>query len=202
MIEAFDPRDLAGNYVFNSMVEHRIAHILSEVSGLEAHDFCMDSPRPEYDFKLDQLPVELKITNSVYLPVEVSKDVEGTIPSGLAVSTAPYILYLSHGHGPRSPAGDPGKACVKVRMIERKWLLRNAKKYEPTVYQSGSVTEHAVVHYIRQDYLVNDLWLGDMNFKQSETDQRWLMDTTTFTPSRQCGGILRSLNEAFIAGDI
>lgn len=194
--------DSSTGYVYNDLVEREVAQMLSRACGLPASDFGTGVARPEYDFRLGELPVELKITDGVYLPVETSKDPEGLVPSGVAASIAPYILYLSHGHGARGPNGEEGEPCVKVRMVERKWLLRTARKTPPSTYTNGKTSEHATVFYIKQSFLQNDLWLGDMGFTQSEDGTRWLFDTATFVPSKKCAGILQSLNEAYKQGDI
>lgn len=193
-----DPTQLT-DYAYNGIVERVVGHLLSDESGLPDHDYCFGEAREGYDFRIGQIPVELKITNNVYLPVEVSKDLEGKVPSGVAVSIAPYILYLSHGHGPKSEGSQP---CVKVRLLPRKWLLKEAKKSPPSVYTNGKQTEHATVHYIKQDFLKDDIWLGDMQFKLDETTGRYLYDTSTFVPSAKAGAMLRWLNQGYIDGDI
>lgn len=193
-----DPTHLT-DYAYNGIVEKAIGQLLAKESGLLDRDYCFGEARPEYDFLLGHLPIELKITDNVYLPVEVSKDLEGNVPSGVAVSIAPYILYLSHGHGPKSEGSQP---CIKVRLLPRKWLLKQAKKSAPTVYTNGKETEHATVYYIKQDFLKDDIWLGDIQFKLDETTGRFLYDTSTFVPSHKAGAMLRWLNQGYIDGDI
>jgi hypothetical protein len=194
-----DPTELAFDYVYNDLVEREIASILSKLSGLPVSGFGEHCPRPEYDFFLGQLPVELKITNGVYLPVEVAKDEACTIPSGVAVSIAPYILYISHGHGSKA---DGSKPVAKVRMLPRKKLLSDARRTPASFYTKGGPTQHALVHYLKGPFFTGDIWLGDMEFKQDEKGERWLYDTSTFTPSRKAAGMLQWLNKGYIDGDL
>lgn len=191
--------DSSTGYVYNNLVEREIARLLSEVSGLPASDFGGEQPRAEYDFKLGDLPVELKITSGVYLPVEVAKDEACTIPSGVASSIAPYILYISHGHGSKEGGSQP---VAKVRMLPRKKLLLEARKTPPSFYKQPNSTECAVVHYLKGPFFKGDIWLGDMGFTMDEKGEQWLYDTAAFEPSRKAGAMLRWLNQGYIDGDI
>lgn len=194
-----DPTELANDYVYNALVEKAVAQMLSNVSGLPISHLSEDIARPEFDFMLGSLPIELKITNGVYLPVEVAKDEAGTIPSGVAISIAPYILYISHGHGRKIDGSPP---VAKVRMLSRKQILIDARKSPPSFYTKGTPSQHALVHYLTGPFFANDLWLGDMEFKHDKTGDRWLYDTETFTPSHKAGGILNWLNQGYVDGDI
>lgn len=194
-----DPTELAFDYVYNDLVERAVALMLSDLSGLPVSQFGEHCPRPEFDFYLGSTPMELKITNGIYLPVEVAKDIEATIPSGVAVSIAPYILYISHGHGSKEGGSRP---VAKVRMLPRKKLLSAARKTPPSFYTSGGPTQHALVHYLKGPYFNGDIWLGDMEFKQTENSEKWLYDTDTFVPSRQASGWLNCMNQGYIDGDI
>lgn len=191
--------DNSTGYVYNDLVEREIARLLSQVSGLPATDFGTNAARPEFDFILGDLPIELKITDGVYLPVEVAKDEACTVPSGVAVSIAPYILYISHGHGSKQEGSKP---VAKMRMLPRKRLLSDARKTPPSFYKQPNGTECAVVHYLKGPFFTGDIWLGDMGFAQDEKKERWLFDTSTFTPSRKAGDMLRWLNQGYIDGDL
>lgn len=186
-------------YTYNDIVEREIGRILSHVSGLPVSRFSENVARPEYDFYLGDLPVELKITNGVYLPVEVAKDEAATIPSGVAASIAPFILYISHGHGNKAGGSAP---VAKVRMLERKRILRECRNSPPSFYPGKTENEGALVYYLKGPFFTNDMWLGDMEFRQDEKQEKWLYDTSTFVPSRRAAGFLQSINSAYIAGDI
>lgn len=194
-----DPTELALDYAYNDVVERAVATLLSTVSGLPATQFGDNTPRPEFDFYLGSMPMELKITNGVYLPVEVAKDEAGTIPSGIAVSIAPYILYISHGHGRKSDGSPP---VGKIRLFPRKALLKSARKTPPSYYTAGGPSQHALVHYLKGPFFTGDVWVGDVGFKQSERGDRWLYDLSTFLPAKNVGAKLRWLNQGYIDGDI
>lgn len=192
--------DGSTSYDYNDLVEREIARLLSHVSGLAASGFSDGSARPEFDFMLGQLPVELKITSGERLPVEVAKDKEGLIPSGVAVSIAPYIVYISNGHGAKSNGSKP---VGKVRMLSRKKLLAAAKRSPPSFYKMGdpNSTENALVCYLGP-FFNDDLWLGDMQFVQDSKQEKWLYDTDTFVPSHKAAGYLRWVHQGYIDGDI
>jgi hypothetical protein len=192
--------DSSTGYLYNELVEQEIARLLAMISGLSASDFGAGTARPEYDFKLGELPIELKITDGEKLPVEVAKDAAGLISSGIAISIAPYILYLSNGHGSRSEGSRP---VGKLRLLSRKKLLAAAKKTPPSFYTKGdpNSTENALVCYLGP-FFNDDIWLGDMQFAQDEKKERWLFDTSTFVPSQKAGAMLCWLNKGYIDGDI
>lgn len=194
-----DPTELAFDYAYNYVVEQAIASLLSSTSGLPITQLGGTGARPEFDFYLGSTPVELKITNGVYLPVEVAKDLAATIPSGIAVSIAPYILYVSHGHGAKANGSPP---VAKVRMLPRKKLLSDARKTPPSFYTNGGPSQHALVHYLKGPFFTGDIWLGDMEMKLSESGEKWLYDTDTFAPSHKAGAMLNWINQGYIEGDI
>jgi hypothetical protein len=194
-----DPTELAFDYVYNDIVERAVAQLLSRISGLPVTQFGEHAPRPEFDFYLGSTPVELKITSGVYLPVEVAKDLGATIPSGVAISKAPYILYISHGHGAKADGSPP---VAKVRMLPRKKLLSDARKTPPSFYTKGGPSQHALVHYLKGPFFTGDIWLGDMSLKQSENGDKWLYDLDSFVPSRKAHSLLNWINQGYIDGDI
>lgn len=194
--------DTSTGYVYAELVERDIAQLLSSLSGLPVSQLGSSSARPEYDFLLGDLPMELKITEGEKLPVEVAKDESGSVPSGVSVSLAPYILYLSNGHG-RKAAGSP--PAGKLRLLNRRWLIKQAQKTSPSFYRvSPSSTENALVHYVGPFFNgePNELWLGDMEYVQDASGERWLYDTSTFVPSHKAAGLLRWIHQAYIEGDI
>lgn len=192
-----DPTELAFDYVYNDIVERAIARLLATVSGLPVSDFGNGTPRPEYDFKLGELPIELKITSGVYLPVEVAKDEHRTIPSGIATSIAPYILYVSHGHGQRSTGSQP---VAKMRLMPRKQLLRDIRNTPPSFYRGDTPSQDALVFYLKGPYFNNDIWLGDLPMVQS--GDRWLYDAGNFIPAKTAGDKLRWIHQGYLDGDI
>lgn len=183
------------DHAYNGICEREIARILSELSGLSAHDFSC-GPRSEYDWLLGCLPMELKMSSHFALPVELSKDREGLIPSGIAVTKAPYVLFITNGHA-KDEIGNT-KAVAKVRLFKTRWLIRTARAIEPTQYEGLTESQHAYVHYIMTEFHRNDFWLGDMEFVQKEG--KWFIDTSTFVPSRKAAGILTGLEQEFKDG--
>lgn len=195
--------DSSTSYDYNDLVEREVARILTELSGLPASDFSTGCARPEYDFMLGQLPIELKITSGEKIPVEVAKDQQGLTASGVAVSIAPYILYISNGHGYKSQGS---RAVGKMRLLKRKWLLSEARKSPPSFYKGGdpNSTENALVCYLGPFFNgePREFWLGDMEFTQDSKQEKWLYDTGTFVPSRKAAGYLQSIHQGYIDGDI
>lgn len=184
------------DHTYNGICERAIGRLLTRISGLPAHDFS-EGPRSEYDWMLGHLPMELKMSSHFALPVEMSKDREGLIPSGVAVTTAPFVLFITNGHGPK---GMDGKSTpvAKVRMFETKWLKREARKVEPTEYVGDTDSQTSYVHYIKTEFHNNDIWLGDMQFVRKE--DKWFIDTDTFIPSRYAGGALNTMELEYING--
>lgn len=158
------PQYSAHSYDYNDRVEKAIASLLSEITGLDATDFgSVGVPRPEYDFKLGGVQVELKTSMSASVPVELYKDDEETIPAGLLASTAPLVVTLSLGK--RSNFGEVGK----LRVFKRNTLLTAAPKfgkrhfYEGASSSQGSVT-YSIPEYATRD--IRDVWLGDVPLRE------------------------------------
>lgn len=193
------PKWLAFDYDHNDIVEREIARLLSEVSGLPASEFGNGTPRLEFDFILGSMPLEVKITNGVALPVEVSKMQNGSVPSGVASSKAPYIVYLSHGHGERAEGSPP---VGKLRLLPRKKLLTMARQSQPTFYKGTTASQDALVHYVQGPYFTDDIFVGNMEFKYSESDDIWMYDTSTFVPHTYAGARIRWAHQGYVDGDI
>jgi hypothetical protein len=191
-----DVKALAEDYTYVGIVERTIGKLIGNLVDLPVTDFTEDVARPEYDFLVGDLPVELKITDGFMIPVEMSKGEDGSVPSGVAVTKAPYVLYISNGRA-RDEEGE-GHPAAKVRLFETNWLIKTAKQIEPRRFKGPKASEDANVHYIKGPWHNKDIWLGDMQY--AESGGRWFIDTDTFTPSRQAIGAIQLLEQEYRDG--
>lgn len=152
--------DIAGgpnSYDLNDLVERDIAGIFAAASGLTAGGFGEGVARPEYDFTIGGMPIELKITKGIDVPIEIGKDRDLILAAGLFVTKAAWWIFLMDGK-----ESDIG--CGKFRAYSVK-ALRNAvyggkMKGLPTYYPGASASQCALVHYM-EPFAIPDMWLGN-----------------------------------------
>lgn len=153
------PAYCAKSYDYNDLVERDIARIICEIAKVTVSDYGIGIARPEFDFKLDGVPFELKTSMKNSIPVELYKDDEETIPSGLLTSTSPFVITLSIGH--RSNVGEVGK----LRVFKRKSLIAAALRSNKRVFFPGSTPSQGAVVYTLPMDVTRDLyhvWFGDI----------------------------------------
>jgi hypothetical protein len=196
-----------GGYIYNDLAEQDIAGRLAALIGAVASDFSPGVARPEFDFTIDGMPVELKMTNGIYLPVEVAKDEARTIPSGLAASTAPVTIFISNGHGEKQLGSPP---VAKMRAFLTKECLKQIRGTPPSFFRKPKESECALVFFMtgktvdgrKSAFFSNDMWLGDMEYVPNADGETWSIDTDTFKPSHKAAGYLRWLIQGYRDGDI
>lgn len=197
-----------GGYAYTYLTEREIGGRVATLTDTEATDFGTDTARPGYDFRLNGMPVELKMTNGVALPIEMAKDREQTIPSGLAVTIAPVVIFVSNGHAFREGIGTVPVA--KIRAFRTIDCLRAIKGTTPTFFERPNANESALVYYMTgrtvtgraSPYFTNDIWLGDMDYVQNTDGQTWSIDTSTFVGSPNAKAKMHWLIQGYHDGDI
>lgn len=154
------PAYCAQSFSSNNKAENAVAEYISRVTNLGVIDFSTKA-RPEYDFQLfgshGSVQVELKTTADKYIPVEMYKDRERTIPSGLNASTAPFVVTLSLGKR-TGYKGDVGK----LRVFKRTTLMTAAvREGRGHFFEGPSKTQCAYVYSVPPQN-ISHAWLGDI----------------------------------------
>lgn len=157
----FVPTDLALDYTWNEIVERTIADMLSTYTSIAYYDMA-NYARPEYDWLMSGVRIELKTTLQNRLFVELSKDPEGLTPSGLGGSEAEIVIVLMRGYN-KLPEGRT-HAVGKLRAYSRRKLIAHAKRRGiPYQYVDGALTEHAYGYQLWDVYgIANETWLADV----------------------------------------
>lgn len=158
------PTYCALSYAYNDRVEFEIASYLARITGTTLQNIG-GGKRTEFDFELCTTienvvyPVqfELKTTGGKPIPVEVYKDQEKTIPSGLNASTAPLVVTLSLGKR-TGYVGDVGK----LRVFKRTTLLQEAVRERHGFFFQGATPSQSAYRYSATPQNINHIWLGDV----------------------------------------
>jgi hypothetical protein len=179
------PKHAAKSYDLNYQIERWVGSVLERATGLTVTDYGTDGPRSEYDFILgNKYQFELKTTLSTSVPVELYKDEERQVPTGLMTSTAPFVVVLSRrGCHDGVCRGDVGK----LRVFRRETLIRQAYKCgSPKFFGALNASECSLQYSIPEATVwenVKHCWLGDLGMGFNATEQLGY-DTSTFAPSR------------------
>jgi hypothetical protein len=199
---------LPKDYEYTGEVECELAELLTTLSGLPASDFgTKNVPRSEYDCKLGEMPVEIKITGSVDLPVEITKDLELTILSGISVTIAPYILYLVRNSG----ATSNGSNCVgKLYMVLTTLLHKEVPESFCKFFPGKTPSQSSLTYYVKVPKPSDScIYLGYMqghhtpkNPKTPKIPKETIYDTDTFVPSENAASMLKWMHQKYVDGDI
>lgn len=156
-----DPRKCGRDFAYNQTVEREIARILQHYTDLQCSDFS-NGTRAEYDWKIAGVPIELKLSTRDYIPVEVAKDEEQTVPSGLAASEAYLTLVLSKGYN--NLPGNRTIATGKLRLFPTRKLLSYARRHgRPEFFNADKPSERALVFKVFDAVgKAGEIWLGDV----------------------------------------
>jgi hypothetical protein len=187
-----NPIHLAVDYTYNHMCEQAVIGVVAALSGLEVTDHLCQF-RPQYDLQLGGVQIEIKQSLSVDLGVELFKDEQQTIPSGFSLCTAPLTLFVSYNTQSSYFPGENG--CMKIRLIQTKLLKRAASRAPATFHnKSGSITESAVVHYVRPWDVADDHqnFIGEFRVDVNQHGERYY-DTESFHPGKNAAGYVLSL---------
>jgi hypothetical protein len=159
------PELSAESYDHNDLVEREIARILSRMTGFDATNFGeQNKARPEFDFELGGIQIELKTTLKQTIPVETHKDEAETIPAGVLVSTAPIIVVLNMGKNKNNMIG-------KLRAFKRSTLLRHINHGYKHFFQGKTPSQNSLTYYVP---VTNETpphcWLGDFLIVGTQND--------------------------------
>lgn len=193
----FSSRQLAEDYQLNGIIERAIGKIAGELVGECATDFS-NGPRTSHDWAYGDLvngiiKVELKVTANTTFAVELSKDREGLIKSGIAATEADLVFLLSQGRGAIPEGGTRGPDIGKLRAYFPKALLAATYGKEPfLIKKNTNVTENAYV--VNIDPRIPTHWhIGDVPMILGSDGQTWMYNLGHFIPAVGADVRLRAL---------
>lgn len=183
------PTLAAESYFHNGLMEQEIAAIIGSATQLQPHDFLAGA-RPEYDCQLrgdflsdydvpfnGSAQIEIKTTTKSTIPVELYKDDEETIPSGLNISTAPFIITLSMSHS---------NDIAKLRAFRRNVLLRSVGLGVRHFFPGKTKSQGSVQYQIPcTNETPSHLWLGDFLVVDQFAGRVGIL-SESFTPGHGC----------------
>lgn len=193
----FSPAQLAQDYDFTYLVERYTGKIIGDLIGERAVDFST-GPRTSHDWaygdsSIGIVTIELKTTSNVTFAVELSKDREGLIKSGIGATTADLVAVLAMGRGATLEGDTRGPDVGKLRLYRPKALRAATYGREPMLIRSSpNVTEDAYV--VNIDPRTPTHWhVGDVPTVLAADGVTWLYSLGDFIPAAGADTRLRAL---------
>lgn len=193
----FSPAQLAQDYVLTGIVERYIGKIIGDLGGERAVDFST-GPRTSHDWAYGDsstgiITVELKTTSNVTFAVELSKDREGLVKSGIGATSADLVAVLAMGRGAIRDGETRGPDIGKLRLYTPKVLRAATYGREPMLIRSSlNVTEDAYV--VNIDPRAPTHWhVGDVPTVLASDGETWMYSLGDFIPATGADARVRAL---------